>query len=247
MSFLLLLAVGACVGPSGWVTSPLANGTVESPNHGARRISLIVLHHTGDPSFASALATLTSRNSEVSAHYLIARDGRVLQLVDERERAWHAGVSRWGPFDDVNSLSIGIELDNDGLHPFAEPQVVALIALLHDLIKRYGIDPRNVVAHGDVAPGRKDDPSMLFPWDRLAGQGIGLWCQVPVLDATALIDEVSALREIGYSLADGQDPGPVRAAFRRHFLGSQSSAPFSPYERGVVACIASNQGLDPAR
>lgn len=116
---------------------------------------------------------LCSPEHEVSAHYLIARDGRVYQLVAEDARAWHAGAGCWAGQSDVNSHSIGIELDNDGAAPFAAPLMDALEALLRDIMARRGISPQNVLAHSDTAPGRKIDPGPKFDWRRLQRQGLG--------------------------------------------------------------------------
>jgi N-acetylmuramoyl-L-alanine amidase len=104
----------------------------------------------------------------VSAHYVIARDGTVYQLVDERARAWHAGDSLWGGMTDLNSASLGIELDNNGAEPFPDVQISALLALLTDLQQRYRIPARNFLGHADIAPKRKGDPSPYFPWQLLA-------------------------------------------------------------------------------
>src|SRR5512143_1087954 len=142
-----------------------------SPNFNERRPNLVVLHHTGSDTAERALRTLSSPALEVSAHYLVGRDGTVYQLVDERARAWHAGAARWGAITDVNSSSLGIELVNDGEEPYAEPQIVALLALLADIRQRYRIPAANFIGHADVAPRRKVDPGRNFPWQRLAEQG----------------------------------------------------------------------------
>ncbi len=236
------LASGCAAPSTPWQSSSLASMHVASPNANERRPALIILHHTGEDSFVHALATLTDPRSEVSAHYLISRDGRIAQLVDERQRAWHAGVGRWGPIDDVNSASIGIELDNDGKSPFSDQQIDSLIALLHDLIGRYRIDPRNVIGHADITPHRKDDPSVFFPWSRLASQGIGLWCWQPdQVTMAPLFDDAAALRQIGYQVDSEDQFSAARVAFRRHFLASEQAGPFSIHERAVLACIADQQ------
>jgi N-acetylmuramoyl-L-alanine amidase len=142
-----------------------------SPNFDQRRPNFVILHQTTNATVDKALATLTDPARKVSAHYLIGRDGKSLQLVDESARAWHAGESRWGGMSDLNSASIGIELDNTGDEPFAEPQITALLALLAELRERYRIPAANVLAHGDVAPTRKVDPAATFPgaaWRRPA-------------------------------------------------------------------------------
>ena len=140
-----------------------------------------MLHHTAMPTAEAALARLCDPAAEVSAHYLIAEDGRVWRLVDEAERAWHAGAGRWGGAEDVNSRSIGIELANagplDGFPPFPEPQMAALEALLDGILARWGIRPARVIAHSDMAPGRKADPGPKFDWRRLARGGRAVWAE----------------------------------------------------------------------
>jgi len=111
----------------------------------------------------------------VSSHYLIARDGEVFQHVEEEMRAWHAGAGAWGAVTDVNSRSIGIELDNTGARPFPEPQMAALEGLLAGIMDRWAIRPERVIAHSDLAPTRKIDPGARFDWRRLALQGLSIW------------------------------------------------------------------------
>lgn len=205
-----------------------------SPNFDARRPNLVVIHHTGNDAIEPALATLTNPAREVSAHYAIERDGTVYQLVDERMRAWHAGKSRWGADTDVNSSSIGIELDNNGHEPYAEPQVVALLALLADLQDRYHIPSANFVGHGDIAPGRKVDPSALFPWKRLADRGFGLWCDPGAFDPAVPVDVPLSLQALGYDVANAD---AAARAFNRHFMGIEDSPQLSPEAVGVLDCL----------
>jgi N-acetylmuramoyl-L-alanine amidase len=147
-----------------------------SPNCGPRRGGLlprlVVIHYTAMESCAAALARMCDPAAEVSAHYLIGLEGRVLRLVPEDQRAWHAGAGEWAGMDDINSRSIGIELDNRGTHPFPESQMAALEALLRGIMSRHGIPPEGVIGHSDMAPGRKSDPGPRFDWARLARQGL---------------------------------------------------------------------------
>lgn len=212
-----------------------------SPNFDARRPTLVVIHHTSDDGAEGALRTLTDPRRKVSAHYLVSRDGRILQLVDERERAWHAGESSWAGIDDVNSASIGIELDNNGREPFAEPLITALLALLSDIKERYDIPDANFVGHGDVAPGRKVDPSALFPWQRLATQGFGLWCQPPYPAVPAGVDTALLLRALGYDLAR---PDAAVGAFKRHFVPDDPNPQMTERDRSVLYCLVmQKQGM----
>lgn len=150
-----------------------------SPNFGERRLGavpdLIVLHYTAMNSASAALDRLCDPKTEVSAHYLIGQDGTVWQMVDEAARAWHAGAGQWRDIADVNSRSIGIELANSGDHPFPEPQMSALEILMQGIMARWAIRPDAVIAHSDMAPGRKCDPGPRFDWRRLARQGLAYW------------------------------------------------------------------------
>lgn len=213
LSIVLLLA--ACVhAPS---RSPLATW-VGSPNYDARRPVLIVLHYTEQQSVQQSLHTLRdNRGSKpVSAHYLIGRDGHIYQLVPDNRRAWQAGQGRWGTITDLNSASIGIELDNDGHAAFAQPQIDALMLLLTDLTTRLHIPPTQIIGHEDLAPGRKIDPGPLFPWQQLAAAGFGRWPRGPLCDAPPAFDPWMALATIGYPLDNR--PAAVRS-FHHHFRG----------------------------
>ena len=145
------------------------------PRRDGARPDLIVLHYTAMESAGAALDRLCDPEVEVSAHYLICEKGRIWGMVDEEMRAWHAGAGRWGDVVDVNSRSIGIELANFGDHPFPEPQMAALEALMPGIMARWDIPPERVIAHSDMAPGRKCDPGPRFDWSRLALQGLSVW------------------------------------------------------------------------
>jgi N-acetylmuramoyl-L-alanine amidase len=157
--------------------------TVSSPNFGPRRDGqrpdLVILHYTAMPTAEAALARLCDPVAEVSAHYLVAEDGRIWRLVAEESRAWHAGLGTWQGRGDVNSRSIGIELANAGpdagYPPFPEPQMAALERLLDMMMPRWDIGPAGVIGHSDMAPGRKIDPGPKFDWRRLARGGRALW------------------------------------------------------------------------
>nr|WP_251363813.1 N-acetylmuramoyl-L-alanine amidase [Epibacterium ulvae] len=147
-----------------------------SPNFGPRRDGLsphlVVIHYTAMTSADAALERLCDPRYEVSAHYLIGCTGTLWQLVSEEMRAWHAGAGEWGGLGDINSRSIGIELDNPGTHPFPEPQMQALELLLQGILNRWIIPPQGVIGHSDMAPGRKIDPGPRFDWTRLSRQGL---------------------------------------------------------------------------
>ena len=205
-----------------------------SPNYGERRPNYVILHHTTDDDADASLRTLTTSSSKVSAHYLIGRDGKVYYLVDERMRAWHAGDSSWGGNRDINSSSIGIELDNNGSEPFTEPQITRLIEMLRDLLARWNIPPENVLAHGDVAPGRKVDPSQWFPWRRLADAGVSVWCEPPYEIVDAGLDDATLLAAVGYDVS--RLPQAI-AAFKRRFAPEDSAPGLTATQRGMAACL----------
>ncbi|WP_454832745.1 N-acetylmuramoyl-L-alanine amidase [Pseudoxanthomonas wuyuanensis] len=215
----LLMLLAACAHPPAH-RNPLAEW-VPSPNHEPRRPILIVLHATEQTSVRRSLDTLRTRNrgGPVSAHYLIGRDGSRYQLVADEQRAWHAGAGRWGTITDVNSVSIGIELDNDGAAQFPPAQIDSLLVLLTDLCDRLRIPRTQIVAHSDFAPTRKRDPNVLFPWQRLAEAGFGIWPAADAPPAPPGFDPWQALQLIGYPLDDR--PATVRA-FHRRFRGTET-------------------------
>lgn len=159
---------------------------MSSPNHGERRGGarprLVVLHFTGMDSFAAARARLCDPVHEVSAHWLLDVDGRAEALVEESRRAWHAGAGSWGGTRDVNSSSIGIEIQNPGDRPFPAAQMAALETLLAAILDRWAIAPKGVIAHSDMAPTRKRDPGPHFDWRRLARSGLSIWPQMPAAE-----------------------------------------------------------------
>ena len=218
LGMLLILAPLACRAPR----NPLAEWK-PSPNFNARRPQLVVLHHTAGNSFEGALKILQTRNDggPVSSHYLIGRDGRIAQLVADDHRAWHAGTGAWGPYRDLNSLSIGIELDNNGSEPFPQAQVDSLLVLLEDLTRRFRIPRTQVVGHADVEPVLKEDPSGYFPWKRLAERGFGLWPDEALQDIPAGFDPFQALVQLGYNL---KDKDATIRAFRLHYRGDKATA-----------------------
>jgi len=205
------------------------------PRKGGLKPDLLLLHYTGMESAEGALDWLTSPESKVSCHYLVDEDGRVTQMVAEEMRAWHAGASHWAGEDDINSCSIGIEIHNPG-HEFGYPdfpdvQMKAVEALCVDIVTRHEIPPGRVLAHSDVAPGRKADPGEKFDWKRLADAGAGAWVEPePVGDDTGLGpgDEGARvaglqdrLRRLGYGLGDmggfDEATGNCVRAFQMHW------------------------------
>jgi N-acetylmuramoyl-L-alanine amidase len=191
-----------------------------SPNCGARRgglrPELVVIHHTAMRTAEAALGRLRDPEAEVSAHYLLAEDGRVWRLVDEAARAWHAGTGAWRGRDDVNSRSIGIELANagplDGFPPFPEPQMAALEALLDAVMVRWGIPAAAVIAHSDMAPGRKADPGPKFDWRRLAAGGRAVWAEGTGAPGWAAFEAAAAAA--GYAGGREAVLGAARLRFR---------------------------------
>jgi len=190
-----------------------------SPNYSERKPQYIVIHYTAHQSAKSALATLTDANRgerRVSAHYLIGKDGTRYQLVSDLHTAWHAGPGRWGTITNLNQVSIGIELDNDGYSPFTDELIDSLLLLLDDLCTRWQIPRQHILGHEDFAPTRKRDPGPLFPWKRLAQAGFGLWPPTDAPPAPADFNPWTALALMGYPLDDR--PATVQA-FRHRYRG----------------------------
>ena len=184
-----------------------------SPNCNERTlpITMAVLHYTEMKPVESAIERLCDPEAQVSAHYIIGEEGEVTRLVPEEKRAWHAGLSYWRGHKDVNSASIGIELDHPGhglgYREFAAAQIDALVPLLHRIVKTHDIPRANVVGHSDVAPARKTDPGELFPWDRLAEYGLCLPIPKKIEQVDPFHNEgafILALERFGYDITEGR-------------------------------------------
>lgn len=218
--------------------------THPSPNFGERKEGalpdIVVIHYTAMNSAEGALRALSNLETEVSAHYLIARTGEVMSLVAEDKRAWHAGAGQWGAVTDVNSSSIGIELDNDGVSPFSAPLMEALEELLAAIMQRWAIRPERVIAHSDLAPGRKIDPGLRFDWQRLARQGLAVWPELQQADASTFLSHAH-----GFGYRDDLELEVVLDAFRRRFR-PWANGPVNALDAGLAADLAGRFPVDRA-
>lgn len=193
---------------------------VGTTNFNMRKPNFVIIHHTAQNSCDQTLKTFTLDRTQVSAHYVICKDGTVHHMLNDYLRAWHGGIAKWGSLTDINSASIGIELDNNGFENFSESQVNSLIRLLDTLKTRYTIPTANFIGHADIAPTRKNDPNKTFPWKTLADKGYGLWYgDTTRLSIPENFNTLQALRIIGY---DVKDSIAAMTAFKRHFLSDTS-------------------------
>jgi N-acetylmuramoyl-L-alanine amidase len=204
-------------------------GTV---NFDLRKPNFVIIHHTAQNGCPETLHTFTIKNSQVSAHYVICKDGTVYHMLNDYLRAWQAGLSKWGNNSDINSSSIGIELDNNGYESFTDTQINSLLILLDTLKTKYKIPQENFIGHGDIAPGRKVDPNWRFPWKLLADHGFGDWYS----DTTGVIvpagfNDYQALRIIGYNLKDSM---AAITSFRRHWLQDSSYRAFDSASEKIL-------------
>ena len=211
-----------------------------SPNFDARTAppDMIVLHYTGMQTGEAALARLRDPAAKVSAHYMVEEDGRIFALVPESRRAWHAGQSFWKGETGLNGVSIGIEIVNPGhewgYRPFPDAQIDSVLALLGDIRGRWMVSNDRIVGHSDIAPARKQDPGELFPWERLAKAGHGLWADAapspgaPLAkgdQGTGVFALQAGLTRIGYDCAPSgaydDDTETIVTAFQRHWRQSR--------------------------
>ena len=216
-----------------------------SPNFGERRDGatpdIIVLHYTAMPDWRAARDWLCNPKAEVSAHYILSEQGDVVQLVDEDQRAWHAGAGSWGGTSDINSRSIGIEMNNTGSAPFAAPLMDALEPLLAGIMDRWAIPAHRVIAHSDVAPGRKIDPGARFDWARLVRGGLAV---AATPRAALKADEDTFVRDAkraGYT-ADVDTDVLLSAVRLRHRQGHDG--PLDGWDCAIVADLAARFPID---
>jgi N-acetyl-anhydromuramyl-L-alanine amidase AmpD len=213
-------------------TLSISDEWVGTTNFSIRKPNYVIIHHTAQDSLAQTIKTFTLTRTQVSSHYVIGRDGEVVQMLNDYLRSWHAGRGRWGNDTDLNSASIGIELDNNGFEPFTEKQIESLLLVLKRLKTKYSIPAANFIGHSDIAPGRKVDPSIYFPWEKLADAGYGLWYD-EVLNTPDFLEagpipenfnSVDALRIIGYDVSDS---AAAVQSFKVHFIQRDIESPMS--------------------
>lgn len=222
--------------------TPLLNGVntewIGTVNFNLRKPNFIIIHHTAQDSLQQTLKTFTKIESQVSSHYLISDDGKVVQMLNDYLRAWHAGAGTWGRNTDINSASIGIELDNNGSEVFSELQINSLLALLTKLKKDYNIPTQNIIGHADIAPTRKKDPSQLFPWKILADKGFGLWADEFLETAPIDFNVEQGLRIIGY---DTKNLPAAITAFKLHYIQTEVNAILDEKTRNTIYSIYKKQ------
>ena len=210
-----------------------------SPNFDDRNadIEMLILHYTDTVSAQDAIDILVSPERKVSAHYVLAEDGTLYSLVDESKRAWHAGVSYWRGKENVNAVSIGIEIVNPGhIHgyrEFTKEQYDVLIPLCQRIKKQYGIKDVNIIAHSDIAPERKKDPGELFDWKLLAENGLGLWPKGAVFSTSD-----AKLNELGYR----QHNEASITAFQRHWRQSKVDGQWDDECCGILENLLKQSG-----
>lgn len=197
-----------------------------------RKPNFVIIHHTAQESIEQTIHTFTVPHTKVSAHYLIGKNGEIYQMLNDYLRGWHAGKSKWGNITDMNSVSLGIELDNNGKEPFPEAQITSLLNLLDTLKTSYQIPQANFLGHADIAPGRKNDPSVFFPWKRLADHGFGLWYNESYLITPPdNFNALDALRLIGY---DVSNPKAAIRVFKQKFIVNDLSDELTLYDKSVL-------------
>ncbi|MBS1510139.1 MAG: N-acetylmuramoyl-L-alanine amidase [Bacteroidetes bacterium] len=204
---------------------------VGTTNFGLRKPSFVIIHHTAQNSCDSTLRTFTLPRTQVSAHYVICKDGTIHHMLNDYLRAWHAGVSKWGNLTDINSSSIGIELDNNGSEPFTDAQINSLLHLLKKLKKDNNIPTANFIGHSDIAPKRKVDPNKYFPWQLLAQNGFGYWYDTTNVKVPATFNAMQSLRIIGY---DTRDTVAAIKAFKLHFEQMDSIPAIREADKKVI-------------
>ena len=217
---------------------PKANEWVGTTNFDLRKPNFIIIHHTAQNSCEQTLRTFTVERTKVSAHYVICKDGTIHHMLNDYLRAWHGGLAKWGNNTDINSSSIGIELDNNGFEPFDSAQINSLLLLLAKLKETYKIPANNFIGHGDIAPTRKVDPNIQFPWTQLAINGFGVWFEPTLTDSLPTgISIPMALSIIGYDI---KDTNTAILAFKRHFR-QDSSAIINDNDKSVLAQLIKNK------
>lgn len=212
--------------------SQIVSAWVGTTNFNMRKPNFVVIHHTAQNNCDQTLKTFTTVKTQVSAHYVICRDGTIHHMLNDLLRAWHGGVAKWGNNTDINSSSIGIEIDNNGFDEFSDAQISSLLSLLQNLKKAYGIPSANFIGHADIAPTRKNDPNIHFPWKKLADAGYGLWWSDTTNVAVPQgFNNLQALRIIGYDI---RDSAAAIQTFRRKYAQEEGSTTLTEGDRKIL-------------
>ncbi len=221
--------------PAGIDSTPAPPYWVGTTNFGMRKPNFVIIHHTAQNSCDSTLRTFTLTRTQVSAHYVICRNGIIHHMLNDYLRAWHAGTGKWGNVTDVNSSSIGIELDNNGFEVFSAEQINSLLELLKQLKKSYGIPAANFIGHLDIAPSRKVDPNKYFPWQQLAQKGFGNWYDTANVKVPENFNVMQSLRVIGY---DTRDSVSAVKAFKLHFRQLDANSAVNDDDRKIIYVLS---------
>lgn len=201
-------------------------------HYDVRKPSFVMIHHTSQANLAQTIRTFQLPHTKVSSHYVIGRDGRVVQMLNDYLRGWHAGRGKWGSITDMNSVSIGIELDNNGKEPFPDAQINSLLILLDTLKTKYSIPQKNFIGHADFAPGRKDDPNVFFPWQLLAERGFGIWYNPNYLVAPPMnFNPIDALKLMGYDMTNQE---AAIKSFKRKYIKSDLIGILTEKDKAVL-------------
>lgn len=200
-----------------------------------RKPNYVIIHYTAEDSIGQTLHTFTVRHTQVSAHYVVAKSGAIYHMVNDYLRANQAGLGKWGSITDMNSCSIGIEIDNNGHEPYNDVQISSLLALLAKLKKDYSIPQANFIGHEDWAPRRKPDPGPLFPWSVMAAHGFSYWRDQLLEAAPDNYDYATALKLIGYDTSRLRD---AVVAFKRHFVQSDITPKMTQLDLNILYNIS---------
>jgi N-acetylmuramoyl-L-alanine amidase len=211
----------------------IATGSwVGTTNFNMRKPNFVIIHHTAQNSCEQTLKTFTTTKTQVSAHYVICKDGTIHHMLNDYLRAWHGGIAKWGNNTDINSSSIGIEIDNNGFEVFTDQQINSLLSLLSSLKKAYSIPVGNFIGHSDIAPKRKVDPNVYFPWKKLADNGFGnWWSDTTGVSVPENFNSMQALRIIGY---DVKDSAAAIGAFKRKFEQQDKSSTLDSFDKKIL-------------
>lgn len=204
---------------------------VGTTNFSMRRPNYVIIHHTAQNSCEQTLKTFTLPRTQVSSHYVICKDGTVHHMLNDLLRGHHAGVSKWGNATDLNSSSIGIEIDNNGYEVFTNEQIASLLLVLDRLKKAYNIPAANFIGHADIAPGRKVDPNRNFPWQKLAQNGFGLWYDTINVKVPADFSPVQALRIIGYDVKNEKN---AIQSYKIHFVQQDTTKVINEADKKIL-------------